>query len=114
MDLSKEALAKRRQEAAEGHSNYKEEGIVALYLSGKSIPAIEKICDISSSSICRVLKKYNIPMRISRDYTKEKPRAHYSTKHRRRRNPAFISIWIKQRENPKENSISHVTQFIVF
>ena len=73
VDLSKEALAKRRQEAAERRSGYKEEDIVALYLSGKSIPAIEKICGISSSPICRVLKKYNVPMRISRDYSKGKP-----------------------------------------
>jgi hypothetical protein len=70
VDLSQEALAKRRQEAAERRSGYKEEEIVALYLSGKSIPTIEKICGISSSPICRVLKKHNVPMRISRDYMK--------------------------------------------
>lgn len=73
VDLSQEALAKRRQEAAERRSGYKEE-IVALYLSGKSIPTIEKICGISSSPICRVLKKHNVPMRISRDYMKGKPK----------------------------------------
>ncbi len=74
VDLSQEALAKRRQEAAERRSGYKEEEIVALYLSGKSIPTIEKICGISSSPICRVLKKHNVPMRISRDYMKGKPK----------------------------------------
>lgn len=74
VDLSSEALAKRRQEAAEKRSGYKEEDIVALYLSGKSIPAIEEICGISSTPICRVLKKHNVPMRISRDYMKGKPK----------------------------------------
>ena len=74
VDLSQEALAKRRQEAAERRSGYKEEEIVALYLSGKSIPTIEKICGISSSPICRVLKKHNVPMRTSRDYMKGKPK----------------------------------------
>lgn len=74
VDLSSEALAKRRQEAAEKRSGYKEEDIVALYLSGKSIPAIEEICGISSTPICRVLKKHNVLMRISRDYMKGKPK----------------------------------------
>lgn len=70
VDLSSEAIAKRRQEAAEKRSGYKEKDIVALYQSGKSVLAIEEIYGISSSPICRVLKKHNVPMRISSDYTK--------------------------------------------
>ena len=79
VDLSQEALAKRRQEAAERRSGYKEEEIVALYLSGKSIPTIEKICGISSSPISRVLKKYNVPMRTIKDYSREGSRKKRNT-----------------------------------
>ncbi len=79
VDLSKEAQAKRRKEATEKRFGYKEEEIVALYLSGKSIPAIEKICGISSSPISRVLKKYNVPMRTIKDYSREGSRKKRNT-----------------------------------
>lgn len=79
VDLSKEAQAKRRKEATEKRFGYKEEEIVALYLSGKSIPAIEEICGISSSPISRVLKKYNVPMRTIKDYSREGSRKKRNT-----------------------------------
>ena len=76
--MSEEALAERRRIAAEKQSGYKEEDIIALYQSGKSIPAIAEIYSISNYPVSRVLRKYNIPTRISKDYTKGKPRRRYS------------------------------------
>lgn len=78
VDMSEEALAERRRIAAEKQSGYKEEDIIALYQSGKSIPAIAEIYSISNYPVSRVLRKYNIPTRISKDYTKGKPRRRYS------------------------------------